>query len=110
MTDTYFVRVSDDFSSQDEDDELGGNKQRHSKMPTQTTTTSSQSDLTSNGQAASAQPAVISRCRAIYSYEPKLYDELELSPGEWSSVIDEHEFSSHRRILISFTINYSQAI
>lgn len=44
----------DEFSSQDEDD--------------------------SDGQKP--VPIVISRCKAIYSYTPKLYDELELTPGE----------------------------
>jgi nostrin len=26
--------------------------------------------------------AVIGRCKALYSYTPKLYDELELEPGD----------------------------
>lgn len=28
------------------------------------------------------QPVVIGRCRAMYNYTPKLYDELELEPGD----------------------------
>lgn len=61
------MSFTDEFSSQDEDDELG-NKNR-------------QSTSNSNRQSA-ITPAVISRCRAIYNYKPKLSDELELNPGK----------------------------
>ncbi|XP_020718210.1 F-BAR and double SH3 domains protein 2 isoform X2 [Ceratitis capitata] len=34
-----------------------------------------------NGNANGA-PVILSRCKALYSYTPKLYDELELTPGD----------------------------
>ncbi|XP_037028589.1 nostrin isoform X2 [Bradysia coprophila] len=58
----------DEFSSQDEDEELS----KKQTIPRMLTT---------------QQPAVISRCKALYNYTPKLYDELELNPGD---LIDVH--------------------
>lgn len=58
----------DEFSSQDEDED-------------------SVKKQTNAGDSAMARvipvspPTVISRCQALYSYLPKLYDELELNPG-----------------------------
>lgn len=35
-----------------------------------------------NGCNGTLSPVVLSRCKALYSYTPKLYDELELTPGD----------------------------
>lgn len=56
--------LSDEFSSQDEDDELSKKQTIPRMLSTQ-------------------QPIVISRCKALYNYSPKLYDELELNPGRY---------------------------
>lgn len=58
-------RNADEFSSQDEDDEVSGGVKKQLAVQ----------------RLSAAAPAVISRCRALYSYMPKLYDELELHPG-----------------------------
>lgn len=59
----------DEFSSQDEDDEVS------SKTSVQAVTKKS---------SVPAAPIILSRCKALYSYSPKLYDELELNPGMMS--------------------------
>lgn len=59
-----FPLFSDEFSSQDEDDEV--KRDQH---------------LTNNGIQQSTRLEVIGRCRAMYDYSPKLYDELQLAPG-----------------------------
>lgn len=59
-------RNADEFSSQDEDDEVSGGVKKQ----------------VATRRLSAATPAVISRCRALYSYMPKLYDELELQPGK----------------------------
>lgn len=47
-----------------------------------------QAMVNSNGNTSSSEGAmessniVLSRCKALYSYSPKLYDELELNPGD----------------------------
>lgn len=59
--------AADEFSSQDEDDEISsrnsvqGTNKRSTPNPT--------------------MPKIISHCKAIYAYTPKLDDELEISPG-----------------------------
>lgn len=59
--------AADEFSSQDEDDEISsrnsvqGTNKRSTPNPT--------------------MPKIISHCKAIYTYTPKLDDELEISPG-----------------------------
>lgn len=60
--------LSDEFSSQDEDDEISGRNsvQGINRRSTPNPTT----------------PKVISRCKAIYAYSPKLDDELEINPGK----------------------------
>lgn len=60
--------VEDEFSSQDEeDDEVNG---RNSAQGTNRRSTPNLST-----------PKIISRCKAIYAYTPKLDDELEINPG-----------------------------
>ncbi|KAH8276598.1 hypothetical protein KR044_008635 [Drosophila immigrans] len=83
----------DEFSSQDED-EADHQQHQHqhfyqnaqevqsSSMSSQGTNGSMSKEATSNGQCQ-----VLGRCKALYSYTPKLYDELELSPGD---VIEVH--------------------
>lgn len=66
MHNYLFIFVTDEFSSQDEEDDLGS-KQRQS--------------TSNNRQSANPPSVVISRCRVIYNYKPKLSDELELNPG-----------------------------
>ncbi|KAH8272684.1 hypothetical protein KR026_000866, partial [Drosophila bipectinata] len=75
----------DEFSSQDEDDCL--EKQplpQPAKPPHQT----QQQHFYQNAQDLQKSPQpdgngpVLGRCKALYSYTPKLYDELELSPGD----------------------------
>lgn len=61
----------DEFSSQDEDEDVS---------KTQTTLCAGESTVMPCVIPVSP-PMVISRCRALYSYLPKLYDELELNPG-----------------------------
>lgn len=60
--------ILDEFSSQDEDEELS-KKQTIPRM------------------LNTAQPIVISRCKALYNYSPKLYDELELNPGKFHFIV-----------------------
>lgn len=57
----FFFVVADEFSSQDEDDKDS------IQMP--------------NPRDANGIPKIISRCKAIYSYTPKLSDELRINPG-----------------------------
>uniref|UniRef100_A0AAG5DJH4 SH3 domain-containing protein n=1 Tax=Anopheles atroparvus TaxID=41427 RepID=A0AAG5DJH4_ANOAO len=66
----------DEFSSQDEDDDpkqaqenVGGAK-------------ADGTDTGCSGAAPSQQPVVLGHCRALFNYTPKLYDELELQPGD----------------------------
>lgn len=61
---------SDEFSSQDEDDEISS-----SKNSVQTTRRNSLN---------SAPPKILGRCKALYAYSPKLDDELEINPGKAS--------------------------
>lgn len=57
-----FITFTDEFSSDDE-----GTKSEASKL----TTDSSKQPMT-----------VLGKCKALYSYTPKLYDELELFPDD----------------------------
>lgn len=64
-----FFILKDEFSSQDEDDdEVNG---RNSAQGTNR-----------RGTPNPSAPKIISRCKAIYSYTPKLDDELEINPGK----------------------------
>lgn len=36
-----------------------------------------------NQRNATGKPKIISRCKAIYSYTPKLSDELRINPGSY---------------------------
>lgn len=57
---------ADEFSSQDEDDEVSS---RGSIQPA------------TKKSNVPVEAVVLGRCKALYSYSPKLYDELELNPG-----------------------------
>lgn len=59
--------ISDEFSSQDEDDELHGSRNSIQAV---------------NRRETPSMPKIIGRCRAIYTYKPKLDDELEINPGK----------------------------
>lgn len=59
----HFISFPDEFSSQDEDDEIGGSRN------------------SIQGANRHNTPKIISRCKAIYAYSPKLDDELEINPG-----------------------------
>lgn len=61
---TLSVDISDEFSSQDEDDSISISK-NSTQIPNQ----------------RDAKPKIISRCKAIYCYTPKLSDELRINPG-----------------------------
>ncbi|XP_053661207.1 uncharacterized protein LOC128710187 [Anopheles marshallii] len=74
----------DEFSSQDEDED------RCSVAPKQLLENGHHPVL-ANGIGPSAvdhpdgipnQPTILGRCRALFNYTPKLYDELELQPGD----------------------------
>ncbi|XP_034100887.1 uncharacterized protein LOC117565745 isoform X1 [Drosophila albomicans] len=100
----------DEFSSQDEDEAEPHHNHHHnhhhhhlqqqqhfyqnaqevqnSSMSSQGTNGSISKDVhTNNNGATNGQCQVLGRCKALYSYTPKLYDELELSPGD---VIEVH--------------------
>ncbi|XP_016948351.1 nostrin isoform X2 [Drosophila biarmipes] len=71
----------DEFSSQDEDEEPEKPPQLQNgaikaQMQTQHFYQNAQ-DLQKDGSGP-----ILGRCKALYSYTPKLYDELELSPGD----------------------------
>jgi Variant SH3 domain len=63
--------ISDEFS--DEDDE-------HTATKKEVNGHQSQSQVPAESPVP--LPTVIGRCKALYSYTPKLYDELELEPGD----------------------------
>ncbi|XP_017477713.1 PREDICTED: LOW QUALITY PROTEIN: uncharacterized protein LOC108367574 [Rhagoletis zephyria] len=58
------------------------------KAPTTTPTIYQNAAEAHNGQThngngnGNGTPIILSRCKALYSYTPKLYDELELTPGD----------------------------
>lgn len=58
----------DEFSSQDEDDDINGSR-------------NSIQDASRRPASKVSMPKIISRCKAIYAYTPKLDDELEINPG-----------------------------
>lgn len=65
--------ISDEFSSQDEDDdEING---RNSVQGLNRRTTPNP-----------PVPKIIGHCKAIYAYTPKLDDELEISPGSFDHI------------------------
>lgn len=68
------VVPTDEFSSHDEADE-----EDSSSSPE--VINKSMASVTDPSQPEK-QPVVIGRCRAMYNYTPKLYDELELEPGD----------------------------
>ncbi|XP_035788612.1 nostrin-like isoform X3 [Anopheles albimanus] len=89
----------DEFSSQDEDEDRCSvapkQHHEHSTGGGHTTTVLINGGLnggatdhgtdtiaTTNGAAASAPAVILGRCRALFNYTPKLYDELELQPGD----------------------------
>ncbi|XP_030242903.1 uncharacterized protein LOC108655762 [Drosophila navojoa] len=85
----------DEFSSQDEDEGDGDGEGEaepqsiqnfyQNTQEVQSSSMSSQganSNLTSVSSKDGGQCQVLGRCKALYSYSPKLYDELELTPGD----------------------------
>uniref|UniRef100_A0A182NP94 Nostrin n=1 Tax=Anopheles dirus TaxID=7168 RepID=A0A182NP94_9DIPT len=73
----------DEFSSQDEDED------RCSVAPKQLLENGCHPALVNGGStnvdhpdSVASQPVVLGRCRALFNYTPKLYDELELQPGD----------------------------
>ncbi|XP_061510404.1 uncharacterized protein LOC1272556 [Anopheles gambiae] len=74
----------DEFSSQDEDED------RCSVAPKQMLENGCHPALANGASPASVdhpdavagQPVILGRCRALFNYTPKLYDELELQPGD----------------------------
>lgn len=79
----------DEFSSQDGDDhesDIKSSKQNGGLS--QTNEQASGGGQTDDGNSVKVEAntnghsLVISRCKALYSYTPKLYDELELNPGD----------------------------
>ncbi|KAM8719420.1 hypothetical protein ACLKA7_012042 [Drosophila subpalustris] len=84
----------DEFSSQDEDEAEPQHTQQHFYQNAQELQSSSMSSQGANSNFTSVsskedngQCQVLGRCKALYSYKPKLYDELELNPGD---VIEVH--------------------
>jgi len=85
----------DEFSSQDEDEAepQPTHQQQHfyqNAQEVQGSSMSSQgtnSNFTSVSSKDGGQCQILGRCKALYSYTPKLYDELELNPGD---VIEVH--------------------
>ncbi|KAL9880137.1 nostrin isoform 3-T10 [Glossina fuscipes fuscipes] len=88
----------DEFSSQEDDDEQtttncsGGGRRDHKTIITKSTTLSNLQSSEANNHYQNTVdtqekqniqiPIVLGRCKALYSYSPKLYDELELNPGD----------------------------
>lgn len=100
----------DEFSSQDDDDDEqiatttnSGRKPHKAIIEKNTMLANGTATVMSNGAAtptiyqnaadlhngqsnihgnANGAPVILSRCKALYSYTPKLYDELELTPGD----------------------------
>ncbi|KAH8265816.1 hypothetical protein KR038_003312, partial [Drosophila bunnanda] len=77
----------DEFSSQDEEDEEQPVKPLPPKTPNPLQTQhfyQNAQDLQKSQREDEDQGVgpILGRCKALYSYTPKLYDELELSPGD----------------------------
>ncbi|XP_054727150.1 uncharacterized protein LOC129236891 isoform X1 [Anastrepha obliqua] len=98
----------DEFSSQDDDDEQmtttnsTGRKEHKAIIEKSTMLANGTATAMSTGMTATTTtppmvyqnsaevhngnsngtPVILSRCKALYSYTPKLYDELELTPGD----------------------------
>lgn len=79
----------DEFSSQDEDEaEAEPQSIQNFYQNTQEVQSSSMSSQGANSNLTSVSSnngghcQVLGRCKALYSYSPKLYDELELTPGD----------------------------
>lgn len=88
----------DEFSSQDEEEDRsvasGIERSHHSNghhVHNAHVTGSSAEDTADNGSAnnsgVQSTSVVVGRCRALFNYTPKLYDELELQPGD---ILDIH--------------------
>jgi nostrin len=66
-----FRLIADEFSDEDED---------HSATKKDINGHQSQTQVPTDATVPYA--TVIGQCKALYSYTPKLYDELELEPGD----------------------------
>lgn len=71
---TFITPLPDEFSSHDEGDDISSSKNSIATNQRTSPTTKNQS-----------MPKIISRCKAVYAYLPKLDDELEINPGEYFS-------------------------
>lgn len=79
----------DEFSSQDEEDEPEPQHQQHNQQNQQQNFYQNAQEVQGAHNMNNSKDGgqVLGRCKALYSYTPKLYDELELSPGD---VIEVH--------------------
>lgn len=82
----------DEFSSQDEDEPEPPHQHQQQQQQNFYQNTQevqgTHSNISSNSKdGGGGGGQVLGRCKALYSYTPKLYDELELSPGD---VIEVH--------------------
>lgn len=69
------MRQTDEFSSDDEGRSVDGKiSDEPPPLPTQ-----------------GPPPVVLGKCKALYSYTPKLYDELELFPGDILEIYEKQE-------------------
>ncbi|XP_058129993.1 uncharacterized protein LOC131288706 [Anopheles ziemanni] len=73
----------DEFSSQDEDDDPKLTAKENGCHPTTGNGLNANgTEIGCSGTASSKQSIVLGHCKALFSYTPKLYDELELQPGD----------------------------
>lgn len=80
----------DEFSSQDEDEpEPQHHQHQHQQQQQQQNFYQNAQEVQGTHNMSNSKDGgqVLGRCKALYSYTPKLYDELELSPGD---VIEVH--------------------
>lgn len=90
LTLTHFA---DEFSSQDEEEDRsvasGIENSHHHNGHSNGHSSDAVDDSGANSETTtSGTPSVIvGRCRALFNYTPKLYDELELQPGD---ILDIH--------------------
>ncbi|XP_017042030.1 nostrin isoform X4 [Drosophila ficusphila] len=76
----------DEFSSQDEDDEpekpQPQQQQQLQNLPIKSQVQTQHFYQNAQDLQKDGSGPILGRCKALYSYTPKLYDELELSPGD----------------------------
>lgn len=102
---TNFYLFSDEFSSQDEEEDrsstsTGGGivhhngnghhyhlNNHHSHNGSDTVDNGIETTSPASTTASTTPGPILGRCRALFNYTPKLYDELELQPGD---ILDIH--------------------